>query len=166
VSDPVTWAAFEREQPDLAEAGRALLYQFGVGLAFLATVRPDGGPRVHPMCPVLLDAGVFALIVPSPKRDDLLRDRRYALHAFPAEDNEDAFYLTGVAEPVSDPSTSAAVRRRFLDERGMEAAPDGFDKQRVFEFLIGSCLLTRTIGHGDDAPVHTVWRPGGPTDLG
>jgi hypothetical protein len=24
-----------------------------VGLAFVATVRPDGGPRVHPMCPVI-----------------------------------------------------------------------------------------------------------------
>jgi hypothetical protein len=47
-----------RPRPDLADASRALLYQFGVGLAFLSTVRPDGGPRVHPVwhtkypCPV------------------------------------------------------------------------------------------------------------------
>jgi hypothetical protein len=29
----------------LAEAGGALLYNYGLGLGFLATVRPDGGPR-------------------------------------------------------------------------------------------------------------------------
>jgi hypothetical protein len=44
------WADFQRVRPDLAEAGRRLLYQFGVGLAFLATVRADGGPRLHPRC--------------------------------------------------------------------------------------------------------------------
>ena len=33
---------FETHAPEIAEAGRKLLYQFGVGLAFLATVRKDG----------------------------------------------------------------------------------------------------------------------------
>jgi hypothetical protein len=32
----------------LAEAGGAPLYNYGLGLGFLATVRPDGGPRVLP----------------------------------------------------------------------------------------------------------------------
>lgn len=49
----VTWREFAAAAPDLAEAGRALLTQFGVGLAFLATVRRDGAPRLHPVCPVL-----------------------------------------------------------------------------------------------------------------
>jgi hypothetical protein len=40
----LSWAEFQRLRPDLAEAGRRLLYQFGVGLGFLATVRADGGP--------------------------------------------------------------------------------------------------------------------------
>ena len=38
----LTWAEFAHARPELAEAGRRLLYQFGVGLAFLATVRADG----------------------------------------------------------------------------------------------------------------------------
>jgi hypothetical protein len=46
----LTWAEFAHARPELAEAGRRLLYQFGVGLGFLATVRADGGPRLHPMC--------------------------------------------------------------------------------------------------------------------
>ena len=44
-SGGVRWGRLRLEQADLAVAGRALLYQFGVGLAFLGTVRPDGGPR-------------------------------------------------------------------------------------------------------------------------
>ena len=38
------WGEFQRLRPDLAEAGRRLLYQFGVGLGFLATVRPTAAP--------------------------------------------------------------------------------------------------------------------------
>ena len=66
-----TWPEFAALRPDLAEAGRALLYQFGVGLGFLATTRADGGPRVHPMCPIMTEVGMFAFIVPGPKQRDL-----------------------------------------------------------------------------------------------
>ena len=93
----LSWGALAGGRPDLAEGGRQLLYQFGVGLAFLGTTRADGAPRVHPMCPVLNDEGLFAFIVPSPKRNDLHRDGRYAMHSFPADDNEDAFSVAGQA---------------------------------------------------------------------
>ncbi len=164
--EAVTWAEFRRARPDLADAGRDLLYQFGVGLAYLATVRRDGGPRLHPMCPILTEGGLFALIVPSPKRDDLIRDGRYALHAFPAEDNEDAFYLTGLADVRTDPALVRGLGRQFMEERGMPAPPPDLDEQTLFELTIDRCLLTRTTGHGDPAPVHTAWRPGAPIDLG
>jgi hypothetical protein len=91
----LTWAQFAHARPDLAEAGRRLMYQFGVGLAFLATVRADGAPRLHPICPLLTDQALLGFLQPSPKRHDLHRDGRYALHAFPSEANEDAFYLCG-----------------------------------------------------------------------
>jgi hypothetical protein len=42
----------------MAEAGYALLYQYRVGLGYLATVRKDGGPRVHPVCPVIARDGL------------------------------------------------------------------------------------------------------------
>jgi hypothetical protein len=54
----ITWTEFEQHQPFLAGAGRKQIYQFGIGLAFVATVRPDGGPRVHPVCPVISVAGL------------------------------------------------------------------------------------------------------------
>jgi hypothetical protein len=61
-----TWRDLTELRPDLASEGGDLLYQHGVGLAFLATVRTDGGPRLNPMCPVMADDRVFAFIVPGP----------------------------------------------------------------------------------------------------
>jgi hypothetical protein len=46
----VTWHEFAAAEPELAEAGRWLLFQVGVGLAFLATVRKDGAPRGGKTC--------------------------------------------------------------------------------------------------------------------
>ena len=155
----LTWSEFRDAEPDLAEAGRALLYQFGgVGLAFLATVRADGGPRMHPMCPVLVPEGLFGLIEPSPKLQDLRRDPRCALHSFPPAQNEDAFYVTGRVELPADPALREAVDRAFLAERHLDRPPPGFEDQTLVEFRVGTCLLTRTTGHGDWAPKHTVWR--------
>jgi len=153
----VSWGELREMRPDLEEAGRARFYQFGVGLAFLATVRPDGGPRLHPVCPVIDGDGLYALLIPSPKRDDLHRDGRYALHSFPADDNEDAFSVTGSAAAVSDRSAWDSVATRFLREREWTEPPDHFDTQELFAFDIETCLLTKTTGHGDPHPKHTVW---------
>jgi len=153
------WSEFSNARADLAEGGRGLLYQWGVGLAFLGTVRRDGGPRMHPMCPVVSGDGLYGVIEPhGPKRFDLERDGRYALHCFPPADNEDAFYITGKARLVDDPDERASVRRTFWNERGQDEAPPQAEGQVVFEFLIESCLLTRTTGHGDWNPQHTVWK--------
>src|SRR5215211_4082394 len=98
-----TWAEFEAAMPEMAGAGRALLFQHGPGLAYLATVRKDGGPRIHPVCPVIADGDLYAFIGRSPKLYDLLRDGRYALHTFPCEDRDHELFITGRAIPVSDP---------------------------------------------------------------
>ncbi len=153
-----TWGEFSRLRPDLAEPGRGLLYQVGVGLGFLATTRPDGGPRVHPMCPLLTDDGAFAFIVPSPKQRDLRRDGRFALHSFPCEDNEDAFYCAGRAQQVTEPQLRRELGAMFVAERVKFHVPAPADDDELFEFLLESCLLTRTTGHGDPHPAHQVWR--------
>ncbi len=155
----ISWGSFARAEPALADAGRALLYQVGpVGLAFLSTVRRDGGPRLHPVCPVLFGDGLFVFLVPSPKRRDLLRDRRFALHSYPTDDNEDAFYLTGTAVHREEQQLRDAVAALWFQERGLHAPPPGFEDEWLFEFRLATCLLTRTAGHGDFEPRHTVWR--------
>src|SRR5881398_1544495 len=125
----VHWGDFRRLRPDLAEAGRRLLYQFGVG-----------GPRIHPICPLLTDDGLYAFLAPSLKRDDLRRDPRYALHSFPSPQNEDAFYVTGIVRPVEDTQTVAALRAQFLAERKLDSAPLEAGRDELFEFVIDRCL--------------------------
>jgi hypothetical protein len=153
----LTWEEFAAERPDLAEAGRDLMYQFGVGLAFLSTVRRDGGPRLHPFCPVLIEGRLVAHIIPSQKRDDLDRDPRYALHSFATPDNEDAFYVTGQARRVADAELAGRAAVQFQAERGYESEPEGFSGGIFYEFLIGRCLVTRTTGRDDWHPRHSVW---------
>jgi hypothetical protein len=153
----VTWIDLMSREPELAAEGRDLLYQFGVGLAFLATVRRDGGPRVHPMCPVISDEGMFAFIVPSPKQADLVRDGGYALHTFPCPDNEDAFYVTGRATLVRDADVREALAQQFVAERSASGVPMPSTEDALFAFDVETCLLTRTTGHGDPSPAHRVW---------
>jgi hypothetical protein len=158
-----TWQDLEEQRPEMAFAGRNLLYRFGVGLGFLATIRPDGGPRLHPICPVMLSGRIYAFIIPSPKRADLLNDGRYALHSFPMDDNEDAIYLVGTARQVTDKPVVDALVEQYVSER----AQFGFTAESIaaelpFEFDIEKVLLTVTKGHGDQSPVHSVWVPSVP----
>ena len=155
-----TWRDLLDERPDLAEAGHQLLYQFGVGLGFLATIRRDTGPRVHPMCPIIHDDRLLAFIVPSPKLEDLRRDGRYSLHCFPPADNEDAFYVTGRARVLDDAELRAVVAQQFVDERTVITVPRPGPEQALVELDLDTVLLTRTTGHGDDDPQHTVWKAG------
>jgi hypothetical protein len=107
----LSWAQFEDRAPEVAGAGRTLIHQHGIGLAFLATLRKDGAPRMHPICPTLFEGGLYALIGPSHKQRDLLRDGRYALHSFPCTDVDDEFLVMGRARLVVDPNLEARVRR-------------------------------------------------------
>jgi Pyridoxamine 5'-phosphate oxidase len=108
------WSEFAAEPPDMAEAGRALLYPFRVGLGYLATVRKDEGPRAHPVCPVIAHGGLYVFIGNhSPKVHDLRRDGRFALHAFPHPEGDDEFYVSGRARRVEDAAVRQAVYEAY-----------------------------------------------------
>jgi hypothetical protein len=159
----VSWGEFKQHRPDLAQAGRELFCQFGVGLAFLATVQRSGAPRLHPICVILSDDAVCGLIIPSPKLHDLERDGSYALHSYPCPHNEDAFYLGGRAEIRADPGKRSAAIATFLAQpgrQGLALDESHFADQTLVEFGIETCLLTRTMGHGDPRPRHTIWHMG------
>jgi hypothetical protein len=158
----ITWTEFTRQQPALADAGRRQLYQFGIGLAFLATVRPDGGPRVHPVCPVIGPAGLHLLIKAGPKQLDLRRDGRYALHseACPPPRQDDGFAITGHAIQVRQPETVEAVRHQVLTERGGKVWP-GFDEEVIFELSVERCLLMLTQADIPFPAGPTIWKAAG-----
>jgi pyridoxamine 5'-phosphate oxidase-like protein len=122
-----TWGEFAAAEPDLATRGQQLLLIQDPeapnegGLGYLATVRGDGGPRVHPISPALHEGRLYAFIVrTSPKRADLLRDGRYALHSWPLpfeadSFNDEEFYLAGRARLVEDETIRARIAKAVGD---------------------------------------------------
>ena len=148
-----TWAVFEEAEPEMAEAGRALIYQFGIGLGFLATVRKDGGPRLHPFCPVLAVGELWGFIIPSPKREDLLRDGRFAFHTFPPEKVDDEFYVTGTARQVTDQASWDAALASY-EEKGGKAEPS----ELLFAFDIEQVMWAKYEGRPSWPPAYRTWR--------
>ena len=148
----IAWSDFAAQSPSLAGDVRSLLEQYGQGFGYLATVRRDGGPRVHPVSPVITEGGLYCFVMPSPKRRDLLRDGRYALHSYPAELRNDEAYLTGRARRVTD----AGERERVA--RAHRAASD-VDWQ-LFELTVELAMVT----HRDPRrePEHRIWRVAAP----
>ena len=145
-----TWSDFATAAPEIAKLGEQRLFQLGPGLAFLATVRADGGPRLHPVCVNIVEGGLFLLIVRSPKRGDLLRDGRFALHSFPAPRNFDEFYLTGRAHQCTDPGLVARIDAAQR-ERGAITVGD----ETAFELDIERALYSKYKATGES----DVWPP-------
>ncbi len=141
-----SWGAFTCSDPALAASIRELLHQYGRGLAYLATVRKDGGPRVHPISPIIADGGLYCFVIASPKRDDLLRDGRFALHTFPAEHTDAEAHLTGRAREV----VNVSIVDQLAHEHRAAAGVDW----TLFELLIDSAMIHR-LSPGDPP---RIWR--------
>jgi hypothetical protein len=130
-----SWRTFARAEPELADAVRGLMHQYGPGFGYLATIRADGAPRVHPVSPAIVDGGLFCFLIDSPKRRDLARDDRYALHSFPAEECDDEAYMAGRARPVEDRDR---LRRLAIALRAEPRAD-----WQLFELSLDLVMLTR-----------------------
>jgi hypothetical protein len=148
-----TWAEFSAASPDLARFGHERLHKFGVGLAFLATVRSeDGGPRVHPVCPILGEGRLFVSVPKaSPKNADLRANPQYMLHAFPDEQDPEfsvrgrATLVTGAHREVAKASSTFATGVR--------------DDEDVFELDIERADSTRWENWAtpETYPVRSKW---------
>lgn len=150
-----TWEAFATSAPDLAAAGAGLLTQFGPGLAFLATVRADGGPRLHPICPVIANGELWAVVITaSPKCADLRRDGRFALHSFPPEEVDDEFAIRGTAIEAHDvePGDPAWVRIQAAT-----TASVGRPDETPFRLRIDSAMLATYEARGVFPPAYRTW---------
>ncbi|HYM16097.1 MAG TPA: pyridoxamine 5'-phosphate oxidase family protein [Dehalococcoidia bacterium] len=153
-----TWGEFAEARPEMAGVLLGLLEW--IPIAYLATVRRDGSPRVHPVCPIIGGGGMYVAVAgatapaPSPKRFDLARDGRYALHALPGK-RDDEFYVTGRARLIED----AATRRMVTDTAKHAIRADDW----VFELEIAYAMTAywEQIGEPGTYPVRTEWRAGG-----
>lgn len=101
-----SWQEFSEQAPELAAFGQT---RFQSGVAYLGTIRPDGGPRVHPVTPIMGEELFLFMEPTSPKGKDLQRDPRYTLHCA-VEDSGGGggeFYVRGQATLVQDQAMRA-----------------------------------------------------------
>jgi hypothetical protein len=147
-----SWNQFASARSDLAEFGGELLPPCGI--AFLGTVRSDGGPRVHPVCPVFGSGRLFVGIgSESPKQHDLRRDPRCVLHALPGADDAE-FVIRGRAVEISD-RNDRDLFETACRETGVNVEADG----PVFELLIERVDTTvwENCGKPDTRPIRDRW---------
>ena len=115
----MSWQALEKGNKELADFG---LNRFGSRVAYLATIRKDGSPRVHPVTPFVVEGHLLVgMDDDSPKGHDLRRDGRYALHCSVEDDDggEGEFILSGRARFTDNPVLRALATENppydFLD---------------------------------------------------
>jgi Pyridoxamine 5'-phosphate oxidase len=107
----MSWKDLEGANPELAAFG---VERFKSGVAYLATVRKDGSPRVHPVTPIIGEGYLFLFMEPtSPKGHDLRSDPRYAIHSAVSDTSgsNGEFIITGRAEFSDSPTLRALATR-------------------------------------------------------
>ncbi len=143
----MSWKSLEDEQPELASFGAERMHG---KVAYLATIRKDGSPRVHPVTPIIAPGHLFVFMEPtSPKGHDLERDPRYALHCSVADSSGQSgeFIITGHAHRIEDPEL------RVLATRSATYTPA--DRYVLFEFDVETAASTVYLEHG---PVRRFWK--------
>jgi hypothetical protein len=109
-----SWAEFAAAEPELAQYGWELL-RAESGYAYLATVRTDGGPRVHPVVPFVSDGRLLLSVdASSPKVGDLRTQPCYMLHAT-VGDNDTEFAVRGRVDELPPQQHGQAVERQELN---------------------------------------------------
>jgi hypothetical protein len=145
-----TWAEFAAAAPELAAFGEGRFREAEV--AYVATVRADGSPRVHPVTPIIGEGRLFLFMEPtSPKGRDLRRDGRYSIHSLVTDQhgNPGEFQISGLAKPVDD----AAARVVAADAASYEPA------ERYVLFELGVEEAASTVYERGE-PMRRRWRAG------
>jgi hypothetical protein len=143
-----TWAEFERDAPELAAFGLARLEG---RVVYLATLRRDGSPRVHPVSP-WIGAGLLMVLFRghSPKVAEVARDSRYAMHTSGPSDDHDGvageFLVSGWLESVG------------RDHPAASASPYG--RGAPYPLAYFACHIEEAVGttYEKDVPVYRRWR--------
>jgi hypothetical protein len=145
-----TWAQFAAAEPDMATAGAALLVPFRI--VYLATVRADGAPRVHPVSPFIVEGRlIVATPLTSPKARDQMRDGRYVMHALPGDEDFE-FRIRGRSRLVEPGPLRIAI---------LQDGPHFVQaKDRIFEYDIEQAATAYWVNVGQPGtyPVRRSWR--------
>jgi hypothetical protein len=144
-----TWAEFASAGPDLAAFGWERMQG---RIVYQATLRLDGGPRVHPVSPWLA-AGLLCVSFrdTSPKIHEVVRDPRYALHT---------------AQPWDD---HAGDHGEFMARGSLEQLPPshpavmGRPGQTPYGLVYYACSIEEAVAteySDDEMPIYQRWRGG------
>ena len=131
----MSWQALEHSNPTLAAFG---LQRLAGNVAYLATVRKDGSPRVHPVTPIIGQGRLFIFMEPtSPKGGDLRRGSLYALHCAVSDNSGESgeFIVTGRGQLVDNPQTRALAAQLSSYQPA--------DRYILFELSVESASATR-----------------------
>lgn len=127
-----SWSDFAAMEPALADFGARLLR---ARPAYLATLRPDTAPRVHPVTPILADSGLYLFMEPtSPKGRDLIERKAYSLHTG-VPDNQGTggeFRVGGNGRNVDDST--------IWSEVAAAATYEPADRYVLFELLVNDAF--------------------------
>jgi len=143
----MSWKTFEEQRPDLAAFAKERLHN---KVAYLATIRKDGSPRVHPFTPIIGEGHFFVFMEPtSPKGQDLRRDARYAVHCSVTDTSGESgeVIITGKAKFIED------AELRALAVRICPYKPA--ERYILFEFEIESATTTE---YPDGKPFRKHWK--------
>lgn len=143
-----TWAEFAADAPELAAFGARLL---AASPAYLATVRADGAPRVHPVTPIVGDGALYLFMEPtSPKGRDLRERSWFALHNGVPDNSGTGgeFRLTGTGR-FDDSATARAAATAA-------SAYAPAERYVLFELLVTEAFAN---AYGDvEVPEPSRWR--------
>lgn len=143
----MSWKTLESQSPEIAEFGKARLHN---KVAYLATIRKDGSPRVHPFTPIIGEGHFFIFMEPtSPKGHDLRRDGRYSIHCAVTDSSGQSgeFIVAGRARFIDDPELRAlAIRLAWYSPA---------ERYILFEFDIESAATTE---YKDGQAVRQHWK--------
>jgi hypothetical protein len=134
----LTWEEFASIEPDMAEFG---LTRLNYGVMYLATVRKNGYPRVHPFTPFVALGRLFAFMEPtSPKGHDLQRNGLYSMHSLVTDmsGTNGEFYVAGRAQLVKDSTTRESA------VKGCPYSPK--ERYVCFEFKLEECMTNTYVG--------------------
>ncbi len=99
-----SWIELQRRAPDIAHFGQARL---DGKVAYLATNRSDGTPRVHPVTPILSPTHCFVFADPdSSKVKDLEANPAFCIHCAMSDSSGSSgeFQMHGMVMRVEDPT--------------------------------------------------------------
>lgn len=142
-----TWAEFAHAEPELAAFARERLTG---RIVYQATLRLDGGPRVHPVSPWLA-VGLLCVSFrdTSPKIREVARDARYAFHTAQPWDDHAGDYGEFIARGRLDPIPSS------------HPAVVGRPGQPPYGLVHYSCSIDEAVATeytDDEMPVYRRWK--------